>query len=101
LYFRLPANLLVTWPEGDIVKPNEKRPAGKTVGMVDHIVIQLILDARSHFYTPAFKNVGVLCYTAGVRLSVRPSVPLTLSLQLLLNPLRDFDEIGTKKDHIV
>jgi hypothetical protein len=42
---------------------------------------------------PAFKNVGVLCYTA----VVRPSVPLTLSLQLLLNPLRDFDETWYKE----
>ncbi|XP_055997294.1 structural maintenance of chromosomes flexible hinge domain-containing protein 1-like isoform X2 [Ostrea edulis] len=29
---KLPANLIVAWPEGDIVKPNEKRPAGKTIG---------------------------------------------------------------------
>ena len=30
--FRLPAILIVTWPEGDEVRPNEKRPAGKTIG---------------------------------------------------------------------
>lgn len=32
-YFRLPSNLIVTWPEGDEVRPNEKRPAGKTIGL--------------------------------------------------------------------
>lgn len=32
-YFRLPSNLIVTWPEGDEVRPYEKRPAGKTIGL--------------------------------------------------------------------
>lgn len=32
-YFRLPSNLIITWPEGDEVRPNEKRPAGKTIGL--------------------------------------------------------------------
>ncbi|XP_062594603.1 structural maintenance of chromosomes flexible hinge domain-containing protein 1-like [Saccostrea cucullata] len=31
---KLPESLIVTWPEGDIVKPNEKRPAGKTIGAI-------------------------------------------------------------------
>jgi hypothetical protein len=34
---------------------------------------------------------------SSVRLSICPSVPLTLSLQLLLNPLRDFDETWYKE----
>lgn len=29
---RLPAKLYVTWPEGDQLHPNEKRPAGKAIG---------------------------------------------------------------------
>jgi hypothetical protein len=47
----------------------------------------------SCFYMPAFKNVGVLCYTTAVRLSVL----FTLTSQLLLNPYGDFDETWHKE----
>ena len=29
---RLPSHLIVTWPNGMEVEPNDKRPAGKTIG---------------------------------------------------------------------
>ena len=34
LCYRLPNELLVTWPEGNQVVNNEKRNAGKTIGML-------------------------------------------------------------------
>ena len=116
--------------------------------MCDYRDLKLCTMLCYHFYTPAFKNVGVLCYTAVVRLSVCPldfvlvtppkpfegfwwnlvqrkitlcrcayykgtpvlllpkelqpldlafSVKSTLSLQLLLNSLGDFDETWYKE----
>ena len=43
---------------------------GEIVGSIPTILLYI-------FYTPAFKNVGVLCYTAVVRLSVCQSVRLS------------------------
>ena len=48
LYFRLPAQLEVSWPEANHVTNNEKRKSGKTIGekFIDKTVFELVLLSR-------------------------------------------------------
>ena len=45
----------------------------------------------AHFYTPAFKNVGVLCYINIVCVSVHLLYPFNFVCVILLKPMGNFN----------
>ncbi|XP_064474023.1 structural maintenance of chromosomes flexible hinge domain-containing protein 1-like isoform X2 [Ornithodoros turicata] len=56
---RLPAKLLVTWPEGDQLFPNEKRPAGKAIGDVKVEILNTKGESVSKLPGPQNKRLSV------------------------------------------
>ncbi|KAH7937043.1 hypothetical protein HPB49_007560 [Dermacentor silvarum] len=60
---RLPSKLYVTWPEGDQLYPNEKRPAGKAIG-----------DIKVEIQNKKGENVSKLPGAQNKRLSVEMKI---------------------------
>lgn len=56
-YFRLPSNLIVTWPEGDEVRPNEKRPAGKTIGLFSFLFNNAQVPSKRKKWFPFYSKI--------------------------------------------
>lgn len=56
---KLPAKLVVTWPEGDQLFPNEKRPAGKAIGDIKVEIHNKKGEAVSKLPGPQVKRLTV------------------------------------------